>query len=83
MKGDIKKEFKRLPSTVTPISYDLTLKPNLKSLTFTGSETIKIKINEETKEIVLNSLELEISDVTFTGEDGKSNPLLKYWLYSN
>ena len=73
MRGGIKTEFKRLPSTVTPINYDISLKPNLKSFTFTGSQTIKIKVNEETKQIVLNALELEISGATFSGSDGKSN----------
>lgn len=82
MKGESKAEFKRLPSTVTPINYNITLQPNLKSFTFTGSQSIKVKINEETKQIVLNALELEIKSASFTTNNGKCNSFENYYFLS-
>lgn len=72
MRGGSKADFKRLPTNVSPINYAITLKPNLKSFTYSGSESVKVKVNEETKTIVLNSLELEINAATYTSESGKS-----------
>ncbi|CAG2165405.1 unnamed protein product, partial [Oppiella nova] len=63
--------FKRLPSTVTPIHYSITLRPNLTSLTFSGSEDIEVRINSDTNEIVLNSLEIDITSASFTPQNGK------------
>ena len=72
MRGGSKADFKRLPSNVIPINYGITLKPNLKSFTFSGIQSVKVKVNEETKTIVLNALELEVTVASFTPEAGKS-----------
>ncbi|MFZ0890483.1 MAG: M1 family metallopeptidase, partial [Candidatus Binataceae bacterium] len=53
----------RLPATVTPERYDLKLTPDLKAFTFVGEETVAIKVNQKTSEILLNALELEIDSV--------------------
>jgi hypothetical protein len=48
----------RLPSTVTPDRYDLTLTPDLSAFTFAGEEWAAVKVHEATSEVVLNALEL-------------------------
>ncbi|CAG8558805.1 9973_t:CDS:10 [Ambispora gerdemannii] len=53
-------ERQTLPTNVKPIHYDLTLTPNLEDFTFKGSETINLNINENTRQITLNVLEIEI-----------------------
>lgn len=51
----------RLPNTVTPHHYEITLSPDLESFTFAGQETVRITINEPVSQIVLNAAELAIS----------------------
>jgi puromycin-sensitive aminopeptidase len=50
----------RLPRTVTPSRYDLTLDTDLDAGTFSGSEDVTVRIHEPVEEIVLNALELQI-----------------------
>ncbi|CAG2101681.1 unnamed protein product [Medioppia subpectinata] len=72
MRGEpTKAEFKRLPATVTPINYNITLRPNLKSFTFNGSQAVRLMVNENTRHIVLNSNEIDISVATYTPQNGK------------
>ncbi|MBN2622871.1 MAG: hypothetical protein JXA83_05875, partial [Acidimicrobiales bacterium] len=52
----------RLPRTVVPRHYDLTLEPDLAGATFAGSETITVDVAEATAEVVLNAVELDIDD---------------------
>ena len=40
-----KKPFERLPSSVLPKNYKLSLKPNLTEFTFTGEEVIDVEVN--------------------------------------
>jgi aminopeptidase N len=51
----------RLPRTVLPSRYELTLEPDLEAGTFTGEEAVEVTVAETTGEIVLNALELQIS----------------------
>src|ERR1700684_2466255 len=51
----------RLTSGVVPSHYKLFLDPDIAAKTFTGEETIDVQVTTRTKEIVLNSLDLEIS----------------------
>src|SRR5580698_4517245 len=60
----------RLPKTVIPEHYALTLTPDLKAATFTGSETIDVTLSEPTDHITLNSAEIAFQSVTITA-DGK------------
>lgn len=39
------KGFERLPKSVVPINYDITIKPDLVALVFEGSECITLKVN--------------------------------------
>ncbi len=59
-----KEKSYRLPSVVIPERYVISLKPDLVTFTFTGSETIAVTIATATKEILLNALDLTIDSVT-------------------
>ena len=50
----------RLPGHVSPINYKLTIKPDLESFTFAGSEIIKIKVEKETNKITLHCKDIDI-----------------------
>jgi aminopeptidase N len=60
----------RLPSTVRPEHYALTLTPDLKAATFTGVESIDVTFAEPTNAIVLNSAEIAFQSVV-AHESGK------------
>ena len=60
----------RLPRTVVPSRYDLTLEPNLAEATFTGSEVVTVSVEEPVDEIVLNADELELSGGRLEGAGG-------------
>ena len=61
----------QLPDTVAPLAYDITIKPDAKAMTFSGTETVTINVRRATSTITLNAAELKLSRVTF---DGKSAP---------
>ncbi len=54
----------RLPKTVIPSHYALTLAPDIKAATFTGLETIDVDLKEPSKTITLNSAEIAFQSVT-------------------
>jgi aminopeptidase N len=54
----------RLPDTVVPESYDLTFAPDLAKATFTGDETIRVKLLKPSTSITLNAAELEFQEAT-------------------
>ncbi|MCH7594824.1 MAG: hypothetical protein IIB27_09945, partial [Chloroflexi bacterium] len=60
----------RLPKTVTPSHYKLTLEPDLKNFTFAGTEAVDIAVKETTGVIVLNAIELEIDEAWIVAPDG-------------
>jgi puromycin-sensitive aminopeptidase len=60
----------RLPRTVTPRRYDLTLSPDLDQATFAGEARIQVDVHEPVEQIVLNALELDIAEVELIAEDG-------------
>ncbi len=51
-------QAQRLPTTVRPQHYSLTLTPDLKAATFTGSEVIDVSLAEPTSSITLNAHDL-------------------------
>nr|QBI71870.1 puromycin-sensitive aminopeptidase [Plutella xylostella] len=57
------KPFQRLPKHVVPKHYDLELIPDLDTFKFKGKTSVKVSIVNPTKEIVLNCLDLEVSNV--------------------
>jgi aminopeptidase N/puromycin-sensitive aminopeptidase len=56
----------RLPSTVRPEHYTLTLTPDLKAATFSGVESIDLDLAEPTASITLNATEIAFQSVTVT-----------------
>jgi aminopeptidase N len=62
----------RLPRTVSPVRYDVTLRPDLKAFTFTGRESVTVKVHETISAITLNAIELDISRARLEQPDGTS-----------
>ena len=60
----------RLPRTVVPSRYDLTLEPDLDAGTFAGTVEVALDVVEPVTEIVLNANELKLDEATLTGADG-------------
>ena len=56
----------RLPQTVRPEHYALTLAPDLKAATFSGKEEIDVSVAEPVGSITLNSAEIEFQSVSIT-----------------
>lgn len=63
----------RLPRTVIPARYELTLEPDLTAATFAGECSTEVEVIERTDEIVCNAFELEIDEawVEQQGPDGR------------
>ncbi|HKX75018.1 MAG TPA: M1 family metallopeptidase [Acidimicrobiia bacterium] len=59
----------RLPRSVIPRRYALTLEPDLEGATFSGRETVSVEVTEPVTEIILNAHELQISEATLRGGD--------------
>ena len=54
--------------TATPEHYTLALEPDLAGATFTGSETIDVKLAAASKTITLNAAEISFKSVTAAGQ---------------
>jgi aminopeptidase N len=61
----------QLPRTVLPVAYDITVNPDAKALTFTGSETVTIDVRAATQTIMLNAADLDITRATLDGKPVK------------
>jgi aminopeptidase N len=60
----------RLPRTVIPSHYDLSLSPDLDSATFGGQAVIDVDVIEPVDEIVLNAAELTLHSAALFNEAG-------------
>ena len=56
----------RLPETVLPEHYQITFAPDLKAATFTGDETVQVRVLAETSSITLNAAQIDFGAVTVT-----------------
>src|SRR5437016_8453900 len=65
----------KLPKQVRPTEYAIWIRPDLKKLTFAGRETVKLNVQEPSREIILNALDLTITD---TEIDSKTVPKTKF-----
>src|SRR5271166_6843304 len=54
----------RLPEVAVPENYKLTFTPDLEKATFEGDETISIRVLKPTKEITLNSADIDFHNIT-------------------
>ncbi len=59
-------QAQRLPTVAHPEHYSLALTPDLKSATFTGSETIDLTLSQAVDSITLNAAEIKFQSVTTT-----------------
>jgi puromycin-sensitive aminopeptidase len=59
----------RLPPTVRPHRYDVTLRPALETASFTGSVVVDVVVDSETDVLVLNAAELDIESCRIDGTD--------------
>ncbi len=64
----------KLPKTVVPHHYELSLKPKIESSSFTGSEVIEVEVLESVSEIVLNAHNLTIATAHSRSADGGGIP---------
>ena len=53
----------RLPRTVDPVRYHIEIEPDVTSASFSGSVDIHVVVNEPVGQVVLNAIELAVSDV--------------------
>ena len=65
------KERVLLPADVCPKRYQLTLRPDLRNLSFSGAETVEVEVRTATDRIVLHAAELEIRSAVLE-QDGVS-----------
>ena len=54
----------RLPANAKPDHYTLSISPDIKDATFSGTETIDLTLASASKTVTLNALELQIQSVT-------------------
>jgi len=60
----------RLPRTVLPASYELTLTPNLEAATFAGEERVEVRVFEPVDQVVVNAADLSILSAELVSEAG-------------
>ncbi len=60
----------RLPRTVIPSRYDLTVQPDLGHATFSGSEDVALIVEQPVERVLLNAVDLEIDDGWLAYDDG-------------
>ncbi|HEX4868456.1 MAG TPA: M1 family metallopeptidase [Acidimicrobiales bacterium] len=56
----------RLPRTVLPQRYDLTIAPDLAAASFEGTVDIEVNVAEASSEVVLNAIELQLHEAWVT-----------------
>jgi aminopeptidase N len=59
-------QAQRLPASVTPLHYDITVAPDLAAAKFTGEETIRVRLAGPSTTIVLNAAEITFREVRVT-----------------
>lgn len=64
----------RLPRSVLPQRYDLSMVPDLERALFQGSVKIAVTVRQSTAVIALNALDLTISSITAADDRGRTLP---------
>jgi aminopeptidase N len=62
----------RLPDTVRPVAYRLSLEPDLQKLAFTGTADIDVDIRKPAREVLLHAVELDIAAASINGVPAKA-----------
>ncbi|MEY2404218.1 MAG: tricorn protease interacting factor, partial [Acidimicrobiaceae bacterium] len=65
----------RLPRSIVPSRYELTLEPDLDAATFAGSEVVALEVVEPVTELLLNAKDLEIDEAWLEPADGSGQRL--------
>ena len=60
----------RLPETLSPLRYSITLTPDLQAFTFAGEETVELDVRSATDKIIVHALELTMSAASVELADG-------------
>jgi len=60
----------RLPGTVVPKRYEITLAPDLETFQFSGREVIEVVVLKRTDRIVLNAVDLNFTEAVVDAPDG-------------
>ncbi|HEV7569894.1 MAG TPA: M1 family metallopeptidase [Thermoanaerobaculia bacterium] len=68
----------RLPQSVTPDHYAITITPDLPTEKFSGSETIDITLKEPVDTITLHSADIVMHDVVLASGSKMMNPTITY-----
>ncbi len=63
----------RLPDSIQPQHYSLTLEPNLKTATFTGKEKIDVTLAQPSASITMNAAEITFQSVKVTANGNTQN----------
>jgi aminopeptidase N len=58
----------KLPKEVVPVDYSIRIVPNIDKFTFTGTETVKLQMRSPVHQLVLNALELAITEASLDGK---------------
>ena len=61
----------RLPRDVVPTVYDISVRPDAETMTFSGAETVTVDVRKVTRSIVLNAANLKIRNATVDGRTVK------------
>ncbi|WP_053959366.1 M1 family metallopeptidase [Sulfobacillus thermosulfidooxidans] len=64
----------RLPRTVIPHRYQIEITPNLTTETFQGLLRVEVEISSETHSIIMNAVDLSLSDVVIMAKTGENYP---------
>src|SRR5215831_8727729 len=54
----------KLPKEVVPVDYSIRIVPEIERFVFTGTETVKLSVRSPVRQLVLNALELEITEAS-------------------
>jgi len=66
--GENKSLFERLPQTIVPTHYDVTIQPHLDTFKFNGDVQIHLQVKEPTNKLVLYATDLEIGQAKVKAE---------------
>src|SRR5438067_6571322 len=64
----------RLPQSVIPSHYAISIEPNFASNTFRGDETIDVDVKEPVTSIVLHAVQLHVAGATVAGMTATPGP---------